>query len=49
MKCKYCKRKVEFDSEGDLIHKHLDMKGVDPRLCEPSNPDSEIAKECNIL
>lgn len=44
MKCNYCQRKIEYDSEGDLIHSHLNNKGVDPRMCEPSNPDSHIAK-----
>ncbi len=44
MKCKYCNKKIILDSEGDLVHTHLINKGVDPRLCEPSNPDSKIAK-----
>ena len=43
MKCKHCKRKIEHDMEGDLIHTHLEEKGVDPRMCEPSNPHSKIA------
>jgi hypothetical protein len=44
MKCKYCNRKIIRDLEGDLIHIHLDGKGVDARLCIPSNPDSKIAR-----
>ena len=48
MKCKYCKRKIEYDSEGDLIHTAFEYIGVDPRLCEPSNPDSKIATEDTI-
>lgn len=43
MKCIYCKRKIHKDLEGDLIHDHLDTKGVDPRMCQPINPDSKIA------
>lgn len=45
MKCKHCKRKIEIDQDKDLIHSHLDMTSVDPRMCEPSNPDSKIAEE----
>ena len=36
---------MEYDLEADLIHIHLDGKGVDPRMCEPSNPDSQIAQK----
>jgi len=43
-KCKHCNKHIIFDMEGDLIHQHLDNKGVDPRMCEPSNPDSTIAE-----
>jgi len=44
MKCKNCGRKIEYDMENDLIHSHLDGKGTDSRLCNPSNPDSKIAE-----
>lgn len=43
MKCKHCGMEIEFDMENDLVHKHLVNKGVDPRMCDPSNPDSKIA------
>ena len=43
MKCKYCRRKIEIDGEGDLIHTYLEGIGVDPRMCEPDSPDSKIA------
>ena len=45
MKCEHCGKEIYVDLEQDLVHKHLDDKGVDPRLCDPSNPDSTIAEE----
>lgn len=45
--CKNCNRRIECDMEGDLIHIHLNNKGVDPRICSPSNPDSKIAEVKN--
>ena len=47
MICKYYGRKVELDMEQDLIHNHLDNKGVDARMCKPNNPDSKIAEVSN--
>jgi len=44
MKCKYCNQKVIYDLEGNIIHIYLDNKGVDDRLCYPTNPDSKIAE-----
>ena len=41
--CSNCNKKVMYDTEGDLIHSHLQDSGIDPRMCEPSNPDSKIA------
>jgi hypothetical protein len=43
--CRYCNKRIYTDMEGDLVHLHLDNKGVDPRMCEPNNPDSKIAEE----
>jgi hypothetical protein len=43
MKCANCKRKIILDMEGDLIHSIYWWRGVDPRMCEPTNPDSKIA------
>ena len=31
--------------EQDLTHNHLEEQGVDPRMCEPWNPDSKIAEK----
>lgn len=47
MRCKHCKRYLLIDTEGDLIHRHLEWCGVDPRMCEPSNPKSTVAEELN--
>ena len=44
MKCKNCNKTVYVDMENDLIHEHLEHKGVDSRMCKPSNPDSTIAE-----
>ena len=44
MRCKNCGKRVMLDSENDLIHIHLIDKGTEPRLCEPSNPDSKVAE-----
>ena len=44
MKCTHCGKEVYFDLEQDLVHLHLKDKGVDDRMCEPSNPESELAK-----
>lgn len=43
MWCKYCGKKIKYDLENDLIHPHLEDKGFDARMCDPSNPDSTIA------
>lgn len=50
MKCLNCKEKIEFDMEGDLIHSHLNNKGVDPRKCDPTCHDSKYAlRKCNKI
>ena len=44
MECSHCGKEVYFDLEQDLVHLHLKDKGVDERMCEPNNPESEIAR-----
>ena len=43
MKCIHCNKEVVVDQDEDLIHVHLENKGVDPRLCDPIKLES-IAK-----
>lgn len=47
LKCNHCGKEIYVDMEQDLIHKHLENKGCDPRLCEPKNPNSKVAIEEN--
>ena len=44
MICRNCKKPIEWDLEADMIHTHLNDKGVDPRMCEPTNPNSKVAE-----
>jgi hypothetical protein len=43
-KCALCSKIIDYDMEGDIVHLHLEDIGVDSRLCDPSNPDSDIAR-----
>ena len=44
IRCVYCNRRIYLDAEDDWVHFHLRDLGVDDRMCQPDNPDSEIAK-----